>query len=63
MATATSEVGAFPSPFSIETPAGCEGWTGAGVNWIMWAVASVASPWPLAGGFAVGARTFRPSIG
>jgi pyruvate, water dikinase len=26
MATATSEVGAFPSPFSIETPAGCEGW-------------------------------------
>jgi pyruvate,water dikinase len=26
MATSTSEVGAFPSPFSIETPAGCEGW-------------------------------------
>jgi pyruvate, water dikinase len=27
MATTTSpEVGAFPSPFSIETPSGCEGW-------------------------------------
>ena len=26
MASATSEVGAFPSPFSIETPQGCEGW-------------------------------------
>jgi phosphohistidine swiveling domain-containing protein len=26
MATPTSEVGAFPSPFSIETPPGCEGW-------------------------------------
>jgi pyruvate,water dikinase len=27
MATSTSnEVGAFPSPFSIETPPGCEGW-------------------------------------
>ena len=26
MASATSEVGAFPSPFSIETPPGCEGW-------------------------------------
>jgi pyruvate,water dikinase len=26
MAISTSEVGAFPSPFSIETPAGCEGW-------------------------------------
>ncbi len=26
MATTTSAVSAFPSPFSIETPAGCEGW-------------------------------------
>jgi pyruvate,water dikinase len=26
MATSASEVGAFPSPFSIETPEGCEGW-------------------------------------
>jgi pyruvate,water dikinase len=26
MATSTSEVGSFPSPFSIETPSGCEGW-------------------------------------
>src|ERR671911_2430489 len=26
MATTTSEVGAFPSPFSIETPPDCEGW-------------------------------------
>ena len=26
MATSASEVGAFPSPFSIETPSGCEGW-------------------------------------
>jgi pyruvate,water dikinase len=26
MATSTSEVGTFPSPFSIETPPGCEGW-------------------------------------
>jgi pyruvate,water dikinase len=26
MATSTGEVGAFPSPYSIETPPGCEGW-------------------------------------
>src|SRR5882724_4970947 len=26
MEAATPEVGAFPSPFSIETPQGCEGW-------------------------------------
>jgi pyruvate,water dikinase len=26
MATPTTEVGAFPGPFSIETPPGCEGW-------------------------------------
>jgi pyruvate,water dikinase len=26
MATPTAEVGSFPSPFSIETPPGCEGW-------------------------------------
>ena len=26
MATSSAEVVDFPSPFSIETPAGCEGW-------------------------------------
>jgi pyruvate,water dikinase len=26
MASSTPAIGAFPSPFSIETPAGCEGW-------------------------------------
>jgi pyruvate,water dikinase len=26
MASTTPAIGAFPSPFSIETPAGCEGW-------------------------------------
>ncbi len=26
MASTTSAIGAFPSPFSIETPPGCEGW-------------------------------------
>src|SRR5690242_19305872 len=26
MASATPALGAFPSPFSIETPPGCEGW-------------------------------------
>src|SRR6478752_2508571 len=26
MASSTSALGAFPSPFSIETPPGCEGW-------------------------------------
>jgi pyruvate,water dikinase len=26
MATPTAEVGSFPSPYSIETPPGCEGW-------------------------------------
>ncbi len=26
MATSTGAVGSFPSPFEIETPAGCEGW-------------------------------------